>query len=202
MNKLNDEKVGELIATQRRESLELGSTRLNVRVQRDLDRDHTYVAFDNLDVRGAIRRWIGGLHAALYRTPLLPGTPFHVTAPLPSGRKIGNSVHVDEVLPQRKVFVRTIKLNRAARNVDCVVTNAGKLRYECVWAKEDQGPRWFCIFALDVYGWITLGDQTHFESRGCAGAYLPSTGAPVGSAKFTQIQADVPNEYPLDPFGT
>lgn len=201
-NKLNDEKVGELIAAQRHGAINPTKTKLRVRALRDTKTQRDFATFENLDVAGSIRRWVGGFHAALYRQPLLPGTPFQVTAPLPRGTIIGTTIQVDPILPQHAVFVQTIKLNRAAKNLDTVRTCAGKLQYECVWAQEDKGMRWFCIFALNLYDWISIGDIKNFQPRGCVGAYaLPSFDAPPNSSRATRICAPIANKSPFDPFG-
>lgn len=201
-SKLNDEKVGELIAAQRHRAINPAKTKLRIRTIRDAKTQRDFATFENLDVTGAIRRWIGGFHAALYARPLPPGSPFQITAPLPRGTLIGTTIQVDAILPQHAVFVQTIKLNRSARNFDTVRTCAGKLQYECVWAQEDRGTRWFCIFALNLYDWISIGDIKNFKPRGCVGAYaLPAFDAPPNASRATHIHAPVANKSPFDPFG-
>ena len=201
-NKLNDEKVGELIAAQRDKSLNPDETHLNVRVFENAATGRRHAVFDNLNVNGAIRRWVGGFHAALYQRPLPPATPFAVSTPLPRAKVSGTKLVVDPVLPQHMVFVEALKLNRAAKNVDLIVTNAAKLHYECVWVPEDNGPRWLCVFALNVYGWIEIGDTQNFTPRGCVGFYLfDQSEVPPNATSGTRIQARVQNRKPLDPFG-
>ena len=202
LNKLNDEKVGQLIAARRREWLEPDDTHLHVRGFSDKHSGRQFAALMNLDVDGAIRRWIGGFHAALYREPLQPGTPFSVTSPLPKATATEQGIRFHPIPDHHQAFVKAIKLNRAARNVDTLITNAAKLRYECVWANEDNGPRWFCIFALDVYDWIKLGDMKNFHARGCVGAYMPGKSSPpIGASVGTQLLAELDNAEPLNPFG-
>lgn len=201
-NKLNDEKVGELIAAQRYRSLNPAKTHLGIQLIHEPSLERSFATFQNLDVRGAIRRWVGGFHAALYRNPLKPGTSFQVTPPLPSATINDNVATMESIPAHHAHFVETLKLNRAAKNVDVLITSNGKLRYECVWAQEDAGPRWFCIFALDLYDWITLGDIHNFEPRGCVGGYmLNDVQVPASASRATRIQAAVPNKSPLDPFG-
>jgi hypothetical protein len=104
-------------------------------------------------------------------------------------------------LAQHRLFVETIKINRAARRIDFISSNNGKLRYECVWARSDSGP-WICVFALNLYEWSDLGDVNNFAKRGCAGMYVTPTGAtPEGAAVATELKISVPNFHPLDPFG-
>ena len=202
-NKLNDEKVGELIAAQRNKTVDPTQTRLRIELMHDTRTGRQYAGFENLDVSGAIRRWVGGFHAALYRQPLIPGTPFQVTAPLPHAKVIGQDVVIQPIPPQHAAFVQTLKLNRAAGNLDLVSTSNGKLRYETVWAQEDKGSRWFCIFALNLYDWIGLGDTRNFEPRGCVGSYmLHSADVPLAASRVTRIQAPIQNDFPHDPFAS
>jgi hypothetical protein len=201
-SKLNDEKVGELIAAQRRKSLPLDEGHLNVQVLHHAATGEMFAAFDNLDVEGAMRRWVGGFHAALYQRPLAPQVPFAVSLPLPRARVSDEGIRPHPIAPYHEVFVETIKLNRAANNLDMLRTNRGKLRYECVWAREDNAPRWLCIFALDLYGWIELGDAKHFGARGCVGCYvLAAEEVPPNASRATRIVATVANGSPFDPFG-
>lgn len=199
-NNHNDEKVGELIASQRNQKFE--GKRLNVQVFHDTESGQYFAAFDNLDVEGAVRRWVSGFHASLYLQPLRKEVPFNVSTPLPSGKISATGIRAKPIRQQDLVFVETLKLNRAANNLDVVSTNAGKLRYECVWAPSDNGEFWLCIFALNIYEWITIGDIQHFEPRGCVGVYFVSPQeVPLNATRATNIQAPVENNEPLNPFG-
>jgi hypothetical protein len=201
-SKLNDEKVGELIAAQRRKSLDPEAGYLNVQVLRHAQSGETFAAFDNLNVEGAMRRWVGGFHAALYQRPLSPAVPFAVSLPLPRAHVSDEGIRPHPIRPYHAAFVETIKLNRAASNVDLLQSNRGKLRYECVWTPEDDASRWLCIFALDLYSWIELGDAKHFGARGCVGCYVVAPeDVPPNATRATRIIAPVPNASPLDPFG-
>lgn len=198
-HRLNDEKVGELLAVQRTGSIAVAH-KLRVNLFQEGTTGRTVGAAHNLDLVGCIRRWVGGFHAALYREPLRPGTLFQINPPLPHAA-LRQRVNVEAVPASVREFVRALKLNRAARNLDCIATNNGKLRYECIWAQEDRGPNWLCVWALDLYGWVGLGDK-RFGSRGCTGAYLLDTGQPPSQAtRATRIVATVPNEEPLNAFG-
>lgn len=198
----NDEKLGELIAAQRHKVLDLANTRLHV--SRLIANDGSLHAayFDNLDVIGAIRRWVGGFHAALYQEPLYPGTWFQVTPPLPNGTVKDNVAHIDLVPEQHLAFVKALKSNRVIGRIDSVVSCSGKMRYECVWAEADGGNGLFCIFGLDIYGWIGLGDAKNYGARGCTGAYiLESRSAPPNASVATRLVVDFQNQSPFDPFG-
>ena len=122
------------------------------------------------DLAAIIRRWLRSFHAALYGE-LLPGTAhFSTCPPFPEGIQEGVALRakpIPDVLPR---FVETIKQNRATGSIDRIVCRNDKCRYECVWTRADNGT-WLCIYCLDLYNWIRLGDIDNFKFRGCAGAY-------------------------------
>jgi hypothetical protein len=198
-HKLNDEKVGELLAIQRAASVERARS-LQVRLLTESSTRHLLGATTNLDLIGCIRRWVTGFHAALYREPLNPFAHFQITPPL-AHAPLGPRVSVVPIPGHVPAFVQTLKLNRLARNVDRIVTNGGKLRYECVWAQEDTSENWLCIFGLDLYRWAGLGDW-RFGPRGCTGAYrLDHGGLPERATRATRLEAPIPNRDPFDAFG-
>ena len=198
----NDEKLGDLIAVKRHRALNPANTRLRVNLLTAADGSPHAAYFDDLDVTGAIRRWVGGFHAALYREPLVPGMWFHVTPPLPQGSVEKDAIRIDPVPKQHLAFVEALKSNRALSRIDAVMTCSGRMRYECVWAEADRGDGLFCIFGLDIYGWIGLGDAKNFGARGCTGAYiLSSRCAPAGASVATRLVVDFQNRSPFDPFG-
>lgn len=97
-------------------------------------------------------------------------------------------------------FVKELKRNRATGTLDRIVCRNGKCRYECVWSQADNGA-WICIYGLDLYQWINLGD-TSSETRGCVGSYLrPQHGTPPGATCTTRIVFTVENRERLNPFG-
>ena len=198
----NDEKLGELIAIQRHKALDSTTSRqLRVSVITEDSGDPRFAYFNNLDVIGSIRRWVCGFHAALYGEPL-DGNWFQVTPPLPYGTIEQNSVRVEPVLQQHLTFVEVLKSNRSLGRIDSIVTCSGKMRYECVWAEIDDGRGLFCIFGLDIYGWIGLGDAKNFGSRGCTGAYMRRCrSAPIGASTATRFAVPFENRSPFDPFG-
>lgn len=129
------------------------------------------------------------------------GTRFAIQTPFPSARLSPGVPEFDPIPAQHQIFVKTIKVNRAAKNLDIIRCNNGKLIYECVWDQADDGT-WICVFALDIYGWKELGDINNFAGRGCAGSYLmPSGIVPVASTKGTKLVADFATRDQLDPFG-
>jgi hypothetical protein len=117
---------------------------------------------------------------------------------MPEGRV--EASRVEPVPPPEVIqhFVREIKRNRATGTLDSVVCRKGHCRYECVWTQADSG-HWFCVWALDVYGWSDLGDLSHFDRRGCVGAYRQANSVvPAGAAVATRLHFDV--GAGLDPF--
>lgn len=193
---LLDEKMGQLIGLKRgyRPS-DPKHRHLHIRS------DGNVGAVINVDVHGAIRRWIRGFHAALYRQPFPLPMRGALEAPFPNMRMASGSIGPDVVRPQHRAFVEAIKLNRAKRNVDRIVSNNGKMRYECVWAQADNNGPWLCIYALDIYAWKDLGDP-RFAQRGCAGFYhLPNGSTPPGATLAIASPIVPPNLDPLDPFG-
>lgn len=199
----SDERIGQLIG------LKLGrapsnpkNRRLNIRLAAREQNHARLGILQGFHIEGAIRRWLRAFHAALYAEPLRVDTRFAIQTPFPSGRIDGNRIFFEDLKSQHFRFVETIKRDRVARNVDAIHCNNGKLRYECVWAQADNDGPWLCVFALDVYNWIDLGDVNNFHPRGCAGAYFsPLHGIPVAGAKATRLLFEVPNRHATDPFG-
>jgi hypothetical protein len=158
---------------------------------------------EDLDIRSAVRRWVRAFHAALYKSPLPLDAEFAIQTPFPSGKLESGKIIVDELRQQHFLFVSVIKRNRAARNIDAIYCNNDRLRYECVWDLSDDGKYWICIFALDLYSWIDLGDIHNFAPRGCAGMYRSvSAPLPKNATKATPLDFQFANEIPSDPFGT
>jgi hypothetical protein len=196
---LTDEKIGQLI------SLRYGRVPSNpkhrrLQITRFINFRDRAVA--NLDIDGAVWRWISGFHATLYREPV---TDIRRNGSLvtlfPRARLMDGRLALDRVKPQHLIFVQTIKDNRARLNIDRVHCNKGNVRYECVWVQSDNNGPWMCFFALDVYDWKDLGKTRLEAARGCAGHYLlPSGIVPSNAARGAIHRVKVPNYDPLDPF--
>lgn len=138
------------------------------------------------------------VHAALYNQ-FLAETPLRaLVTPFP--RTQNGSVEMEKLRPQHLKFVSTIKLNRAKRNVDRILSNNGKCIYECVWHQDDDKSTWLCIFALNVYDWKDLGETGVEPSRGCAGAYTLAA-TPSNATRAVESPIALLNLEPLDPFG-
>jgi hypothetical protein len=159
------------------------------------------VAVRGLDLRSVIRRCVCGFHAALYREPLVAPRGFATCPPLPEVKvdeQGGRYVEVPEVFEK---FVEELKRNRATGTLDRILCRNGKCRYECVWSRADNGS-WLCLYGFDLYGWRRLGDDAHYEPRGCVGTFqLAEAGVPEGATRTTELVFTVENLERLDPFG-
>lgn len=159
------------------------------------------VVVGSLDLRFIIRRWVRGFHAALYREHLSEAAQFATCPPLPEAVPTVGApkfLPVADVIPE---FVKELKRNRATGTLDRIECRNGKCRYECVWSQADNGT-WICIYGLDLYQWINLGDTSSFEPRGCVGSYIrPGGGVPLGATRTTRLEFRVVNRDRLDPFG-
>jgi hypothetical protein len=155
---------------------------------------------DNLDIHAEIWRWVSGFHAALYREPF-KSERRSIISPFPKANLVNGKYVFEPILPQHFLFVERIKTSRALKNVDAIVCNKGRLKYECVWGQSDHAGPWLCFFALDIYGWKDLGSTPMAPARGCSGSYVTTTGAaPLGAAIVRESPFILPNHDPLDPF--
>jgi hypothetical protein len=199
-----DEKIGQVIALRRGHVPAKQNRKLKITY--NLSAGHS--ALTNLDIEDAVWRWVRGFHAALYHQPFPPDdpakgyrsgalqTPFHRTFATSHGGML------KPIWPHHQLCVRIIKENRAKTNLDRVVSNRGKLIYECVWRDADNSAGWVCIFALDICDWKDLGAVPGLPSCGCAGWYwLPSHAKPITGTQSANLSVAVPNLEPLDPFG-
>ncbi len=193
-----DQAIGQLVGVLHGRRVNRAHNKLRVRIGRFHD-GHRVAAVTGLNIQEAIRRWIRGFHAALYREYLSPDTGFATYPPLPGGRFVGDHVEYDRIPEAFPKFVEELKRNRAVGNLDRVVCRNGKCRYECVWSQADDG-RWICIYGLDLYGWINLGDGSQ-PARGCVGCYRrPSGGVPPNASEATRLVFDVGRTAAFDPF--
>lgn len=205
-----DELIGQLVALQRNYVTPDPAKR---KLRMEVYAGHDFGSVTNINVVDAIWRYIRGFHAALYLSPLFLGRKT-ITTPFTRARIVdGDLVLEGPKKEQHFEIVRAIKNQRAANNVDRIISNNGKVRYECVWAFADDRnavesdqrttmPRQVCFFALNIYDWKSLGDVGVVPGRGCAGAYFTSDGqAPSGASILNQFAPNVGNQDPWDPFG-
>jgi hypothetical protein len=194
--RLVDEKIGQFIA------LRYGKVPRNRRRRLKFAYSHhcNLGAVVNLDIEAAVWRWIGGFHAALYRGSGV-GIAGSLVTPFPKARIVNGRPMFAPLLAQHPLFVQTIKSNRVRGNLDRIVSNKGKLIYECVWQRADNGGPWMCIFALDIYDWKDLGRTGTLPARGCAGFYLtPTRTVPVNASRATTSSIIIPSSDRLDAF--
>ena len=198
---LTDEKIGQVISLKRGAVPGLRNRRIAISVFPPNAHRGVLGAITNIDIKGAIRRWIRGFHAALYSEPLHDATQFGINTPFPTAQLSQGALLHDPILPQHRLFVKTLKVNRSVRNVDRIESNNGKMEYECVWQQSDTGS-WMCIFGLNIYDWKDMGAIQSFPARGCVGFYAtPSGSAPSNATRATAISVLIPNYDPLDAFG-
>ena len=198
---LDDEVLGQLIALIHGKQPSEKNDKLKIAIYQKSDTGSLMATFNQRNIEFLLRRWIKGFHAALYREPLATDTKFAIQTPFPSGVVKDGQVIEDPIRDQHFKFIECIKRNRAAGNLDSIVTNNGKLRYECVWDRLSNNS-WACIFSIDLYGWKNLGDVNNFMPRGCAGLYSSPTGmVPKIASKATQLEFNVENSDAADPFG-
>jgi hypothetical protein len=210
-HKTTDELIGQLVALQRKY---VTPDPKNRRLKMEVYPGQPFGAVTNANIIEAVWRYIRGFHAALYQKPLLGAPKGTTTTPFTRGRIVGGELVLEgPKQEQHFAIVQTIKNQRMIGNIDRIVSNNGKLTYECVWVWADDVNavmsgqhqmmrRRACFFALDIYGWKELGDVEQFPARGCAGAYfLPSGHAPVGASLRIESATVAANQDPWDPFG-
>jgi len=172
---LIDDQIGQLIALKWGRVPSVGSKPVKVAVYTAKELQ-LFAAIVNVDIRGAIWRWVRGFHAALYREPLPNKSQFGIDTPFPTARVSSTDITYVPLRPQHDLFIETLKLNRVDNNIDRIESNNGKMIYECVWIRSDGGA-WLCVFTLNLYDWQDLGDIQHFPVRDCTGYYVLPTGA-------------------------
>lgn len=200
--KMVDEKIGQVVSLKHGRVPSTQNQRLRFKFFPAIRQAGVMGAVDNIDIHGSVRHWLRGFHAALYREYFPPEARVALETPFPAMKLGPGGPELEPMrLAQHKVFVATIKVNRAANNLDRIECNNGKLVYECVWRQSDSGP-WLCVFALNLYDWAELGDIHNFPKRGCAGSYMLAEGrVPEGATKQSELKVAIPNYQPLDPFG-
>lgn len=194
-----DEKIGQLVAVLHKKYPSRHRLRLDVRpmVRKS---GHVLGTLHGIDLKPIIGRWVRAFHAALYQQFLPSDTANFIHPPFPSAERKEGKLIWDRILPQQVLFVELIKKNRIAGKLDTISCCNRKCIYECTWEQDDNG-RWMCIFALNLYDWSRLADQS-FQKRGCVGFYMPATDRPpnasIGVARLLEIP--LPSGDPLDPF--
>jgi hypothetical protein len=195
---LEDQTIGQLVGILHNQAPDPEHLRMQLMAGIAVD-GQPFVAAGGFDLRAIIRRWVFGFHAALYGEFLNVGQQFMTFPPLAEGDKdTGQFQPVHAIVPE---IVRVLRFNRGLGKVDRVVTRNGKCVYECVWIESDAPGVWFCAYALDLYGWVHLGDVDRFGRRGCVGMYVRADGTaqPQGT-KGDRHPDDYKPDHELDPF--
>ena len=199
---LDDEVMGQLISYLHKKPPSDKNNKLNLKAYKKKDSDASLAALKDVSIEFLIWRWLKAFHAALYLTPLPEGSKktFEIQTPFPSIDEVDGNLIENQIHSNHFEYVRAIKQNRTAKNVDFINSNNEKLRYECVWYQLDDGG-WGCVFALNLYNWKDLGDVKNFPARGCAGMYrLPDSSVPLNASLSTQLAFTYKNKDKADPF--
>lgn len=150
-------------------------------------------------IHTAVWRWIRGFHAALYRVPLKVGFRGELNTPFPSAQIGADGLVLDTPSAKYPHLAYILEKNRAAGNVDRIVSNKGAVSYECVWGKPDEQGPWVCAFALDVSDWKDLGEPRLYQ-RDCLGFYvqdaLPALATVEIKAELTRSSEEASKEAP------
>lgn len=177
--KVDDERVGQFLSLLHGKVPKPENRRLDYKkfFNPAIDRE----AVTNVDMYGAVIRWVRAFHAALYMQPLPSNTrfaielPFEVISPLEDGQYIIDNGR----LRQRTLCEETLASNRLTRTIDRLAAWNGNLRYECVWVLTALHA--YCVFWLDFYNWSRLARLTGKPPMSCVGFYqlsrqeLPTT---------------------------
>lgn len=174
-------------------------TQLKQRVSVFRDRSgRRFGGISDLPLRPIIWRWIRAFHSGLYDEQIDGGIPGTILEPFPAFDQRGSELIERPILRQFEALIAAFKKNRAAGRLDEIYAYGGKCHYACVWETFDNGVP-FCLFALDVYDWASLGSQSS-PKRGCVGAYLSNRPVPAGASRGVVIDIPYSNCEPLKPF--
>ena len=197
-----DEQIGQLLAFMHGKYPSPNNTRLNFVKAMDHESGDPMLGVRNLPLQAIVWRWVRGFHAALYQAFLPRDTEVkHIHLPFPHAEQDAQRLVAAPILFQQQQLAEVIKQNRAVHALDRLVCYNRKCIYECVWTRFDNGVP-FCIFALKIYEWELLADRDHFPKRGCVGFYSPKQGRPKTATQATDLIFPLPDETPLEPFGT
>lgn len=196
-----DEVIGQLINALHGISPKKGNIKVKTAIYKNALSGEPVLAFEGLNLKGVVARFIKAFHAALYKEYLPDKVGHWFDVPMPSGAKKDGKVEFEKIKIQLPLFVETLKKNRKAGKIDRISSFNNKCLYECVWEQMDDGT-WACIFGLNIYDWKNLGDASQ-PRRGCVGYYMPSKGLPASATTGIVRKLEIPiyNFDPLDPFG-
>lgn len=154
----------------------------------------------NVNLYGAIERWVRAFHAALYQQPLPARAKFAIELPIEvvSADNEGDSEFLDiGRREQRALCERTIAVNRSARTIDRLVGWNGKLQYECVWIPTPLHS--YCVFWINLYGWSHLAKIQLMPPKECVGFYslFPTERPPSATTQTILVTEDNPARFLL-----
>lgn len=195
---IGDERVGFLIKILHGGDITKHSKKYKVKIARAQD-GRQFPLLGNIPLKPMIGRIMRAFNAALYQEFMPQSTKNTILTPIPEAEITNGGVAIKKVPDQFRIFADLLRSNIIARTTDKIISNNGKLRYECAWPQLDNGQR-FCIFALDIYNWRSLGDQISNEDYACIGAYFLNGHMPDGATPATKIKVDFPSIRGLNPF--
>lgn len=195
-----DEKVGFLIDILHGVNITKHSNKYKVMIAQTQN-GRQYPLLGDIPLKPMIGRIMRAFHAALYHEFMPRSTKNTILTPIPEVEIANGGVKVKRVHDQFRIFADLLRSNIMARTTDKIISNNGKLRYECAWPQLDNGQR-FCIFALDIYNWRSLGDKISDEDYACIGAYFLNGHMPKRATPATSIKVDFHSDRALDPFDT
>lgn len=188
--KVDDERVGQFLsllygklAKQERRRLEYKQfsnpalARLGIQSQ----------VITNVDMYGAVARWLCAIHAALYMEPMPPTWKYAIELPFEVVSPIDGGYIIDKGRPeQRTLCEETIASNRLTKTIDQLVAWNGHLKYQCVWVVTPLHA--YCVFSLDFYDWKRFGRLTGMKPMECVGFYsLAGSELPPGATVESSI---------------
>ena len=68
-------------------------------------------------------------------------------------------------------LARIVEGNRAASNLDRIVSNKGAMTYECVWGKASDNSPWPSAYVCEVGDWNALAEAS-LSAADCLGFYV------------------------------
>lgn len=193
-----DERVGFLIKILHGGDITKHSKKYKAEIAKAPD-GRQFPLLGKIPLKPMIGRIMRAFHAALYHEFIPRNTKNSILTPIPEAERTFEGVAVRKVPDQFRKVSDLLRSNIMARTTDKIISNNGKLHYECAWPQFDNGQR-FCIFALDIYNWRSLGDKISDEDYACIGAYFLNGHMPSNATPATSIEVDFSSVPELHPF--
>lgn len=132
-NSASDEQIGQLVAVMHGKYPDVDRLRLDLSFHTVPGSAVPVGAVAGLPFGRIVFRWLRAFHAALYRD-FLPSCGGYIHSPFPEGN---SAAAFKPIPPIHYEYVRTIKKNRVAGNLDAITCRNHQCRYVCVWARAD-----------------------------------------------------------------